>query len=207
MTHSPAWRAALAERYRRLATPWVLVPALVAVAVMAVLFQVTGRMVVSEGTTGVELQRAFTPERFAAAVRSFGDGVEAFKTSLIMLDFAFPLAYAAALGSLVALAGGAGPSHLTLWLFALPWAAAGLDWIENLTHLWLLVDVHNAADAVAAAYPAVPVAAASMAAMAKFALLLAASCGAVLLAARRRAWGMAAVGAVLFASFAVALGA
>ncbi len=50
-------------------------------------------------------------------------------------------------------------------------------------------------------------AAASLAAMVKFALLLAASGGAVLLAARRRAWGTAAVGAVLFASFAVALGA
>ncbi len=205
MTHSPAWRAALAERYRRLATPWVLVPALVAVVVMAVLFQVTGRMVVPGGTTGVELQKAFTPERFAAAVRGWGDGVEAFKTSLIMLDFAFPLAYAAALGSLVALAGR-GPGSLDLWLFALPWAAAGLDWIENLTHLWLLADVHNAADAAAAAYSAVPVAAASVAAMVKFALLLTASGGAVVLAVRRRAWGTAVVGAVLFASFAAALG-
>lgn len=207
MTHSPAWRLALAEQYRRLATPWVLVPALVAVVVMAVLFQVAGRMVVPGGTTGVELQKAFTPERFAAAVRGWGDGVEAFKTSLIMLDFAFPLAYATALSSLVALAGGTGPGRLALWLFALPWAAAGLDYIENLTHLWLLADVHNAADAAAAAYPAAPVAAASLAAMVKFALLLAASGGAVLLAVRRRAWGPAVVGAALLASFAVALAA
>lgn len=205
MTRSAACRAAVAERYRRLATLWVLVPALAGVVVIALLFQVTGRMVVAGGTTGIELQRAFTPDRFAAAVRGWGDGVEVFKTSLIMLDFAFPLAYAAALASLVAVAGGPGPTRVALGLFTLPWVAAALDWIENLLHLWLLADVHTAAEAAAAAYPALPVAGASLAAMVKFALLLAAAGGAVLLATRRRAWGAAATGALLAASFTAAL--
>ena len=109
----PGFTAFAAERYRRLATLWVLVPALVAMAAFVVLFQVTGRMVTDGGTTGVELQRAFTAERFGDAVAAWGDGVETFKTSLIMLDFAFPLVYAAGLGSLVALAGGPGPSRAT----------------------------------------------------------------------------------------------
>jgi hypothetical protein len=205
MTVPAASRDAIFAIYRRLATPWVLVSALVTVSVITVLFQITGRMVVDGGTTGIELQRAFTPDRFASVVRTWGDGVEAFKSSLIMLDFAFPLAYACALASLAALAGGPGPERPALALFALPWAAAALDWIENLLHLWLLADVHTAADAAAAAYPALLVAAASVAAMFKFALLLATASGAALLAVRRRSWSTAAVGAALLASFAAAL--
>lgn len=196
-----AFAAAVAERYRRLASLWVLVPALVAMTAFLVLFQVTGRMVADGGATGLELQRAFTPERFGAVVDAWGDGAEAFKTNLIMLDFAFPLIYAAGLGSLVALAGGPGPARAALWLFSLPWAAAGLDWVENLLHLWLLADVHTAADAAAAVFSAPVVLAASLAAMLKFALLLAAAAGAVVLAARRRCWWGAAAGAALFASF------
>ncbi|MFH1329144.1 MAG: hypothetical protein ABIJ48_00580 [Actinomycetota bacterium] len=197
----PALVAAVTERYRRLATLWVLVPALMAMVAFLVLFQVAGRMVAAGGATGLELQRAFTPERFGAVVGAWGDGVEAFKTSLILLDFAFPLIYAAGLGSLVALVGGPGPGRAARWLFVLPWVAAGLDWIENLLHLWLLTDVHTAADALSAAFPAPVVLAASLAAMLKFALLLAAAAGAVVLALRRRYWWGAAAGAALFASF------
>lgn|GEM_PF-2254933 len=192
--------AALGERYRRLGTLWVLLPALAATAAFVLLFQVTGRMVAEEGIDVLDLQKAFTPERFGTVVAAWGDGIEAFKSSLIMLDFAFPLLYAAALASLIAIAGGPAPKRAALVLFCLPWAAAGFDWVENLLHLWLLSDVHQAADA-AAAYPALPVAAASTAAMLKFALLLAASGGAVVLALRRRSWWAAATGAVLFASF------
>ncbi|MBN2114501.1 MAG: hypothetical protein JW785_10285 [Acidimicrobiia bacterium] len=193
--------AALRERYRRLGTLWVLLPALAAMAAFVLLFQVTGRMVADEGIDVLHLQKSFTPERFGAVVAAWGDGIEAFKWSLIMLDFAFPLLYAAALAGLIAVAGGPAPRRAALVLFCLPWAAAGFDWVENLLHLWLLADVHHAADAAAAAYPALPVAAASTAAMVKFALLFAASAGAVILALRRRSWWAAATGAALFASF------
>jgi hypothetical protein len=196
----PGFTAFAAERYRRLATLWVLVPALVAMAAFLVLFQVTGRMIAAGGNPFLDLERAFTAARFGATVGAWGDGVEAFKWSLITLDFAFPLLYAAGLGSLVALAGGPRTGRVALWLFALPWAAAGLDWIENLLHLWLLADVHTAADA-AAAYSTPVVLAASLAAMLKFALLLAAAAGGITLALRRRWWWGAAVGATLFASF------
>lgn len=200
-----AFTAVVAERYRRLGTLWVLIPALAAMAAFAVLFQVTGRMVVEGGTTGLELQRAFTPDRFATVVAVWGDGVEAFKTSLIMLDFAFPLLYAAGVAALVSLAGGPAPARTALWLFALPWAAAALDWGENLLHLWLLADVHTAAEAAAATYPAGPVFLASTAAMLKFALLLTATAGAAALAARRRRWWAAVVSTALFATFASVL--
>mgnify|MGYP001069872574 CR=1 FL=1 len=180
---------------------WVLVPSLAATAAFAFLFQVAGRMVAEGGATGLELQKAFTPDRFAAVVSAWGDGVEAFKSSLMMLDFAFPVLYAVALSSLVALAGGREPATALRWLFVLPWAAAALDWIENLLHLWLLSDVHTAADAAAATFPWAAVMGASLAAMAKFALLLAASAGAVVMAVRRRLWLAALIGAVLFASF------
>jgi len=119
----------------------------------------------------------------------------------MMLDFAFPLLYALTLASLVAVAAGPGPGRPALWLFAPPWAAAGLDWIENLLHLWLLADVHTAADTATAAYPAAAVLTASLAAMAKFALLLGVSAGAVALALRRHRWWVSLLGAALLASF------
>ena len=194
--------AALAERYRRLATPWVLVPALVAGVVFLVLFAVAGRSVAPGGTTGLELQKAFTPARFAEAVAGWGAGVEAFKANLMRLDFAFPLVYAAGLSSLVALsAGGPGPGSWRLWVFALPWAAAALDWGENLLHLWLLADVHTAADTAAATYPAFPVAVASAAAMGKFALLLVAAGVAGVAAVRARRYRLGLTAAALFAAF------
>lgn len=192
---------ALGERYRRLGTLWVVLPALAAMAAFVLLFQVTGRMVAQEGIDVLDLQKAFTPERFGAVVAAWGDGIEAFKLSLIMLDFAFPLLYAAALAGLIAIAGGPTPQRAALLLFCLPWAAAAFDWVENLIHLWLLADVHHAAAAAGTVYPALPVAAASTAAMLKFALLLVASGGAVTLALRRRSWWAATAGAVLFASF------
>jgi len=205
-TRCTRFAVALAERYRRLATLWVLVPALVATAAFLVLFAVAGRSVVAGGTTGIELQKAFTPSRFAEVLAGWGAGVEAFKVNLMMLDFAFPLVYAAGLSSLVALsAGGPGPGVWRLWVFALPWAAAALDWGENLLHLWLLADVHTAAEAAAATYPAFPVALASVAAMGKFALLLAAAGVAGVTAVRARRYWLGLAAAVLFAAFTSAI--
>jgi len=201
----PALGAAMAQRYRRVATLWVLFPALAAMAVFVVLFQVAGRMVTDGGASFIAVEKAFTPERFAAAVGGWGAGVEAFKWSLITLDFAFPLVYAAALGSLIALAGGEDPCRRTRGLFTFPWVAAGLDWLENLGQLWLLRDVHTAADAAGATYSAPLVAAASAAAMLKFTLLLTAAAGAVILGVRHRVRWAAVVGALLFAVFTLAL--
>jgi len=205
MARTRPFRAGINEGYRRSATLWVLIPALVVMLVFVVLFEVTGRMVEPGGADPLVLQKAFTAERFARAVAAWGDGVEQFKASLVMLDFAFPLLYAAGLASLVALAGGPSPGRLRLWLFALPWGAAALDWLENLSHLWLLADVHTAADAATVTYPGVLVFAASLAAMAKFALLLGAAAGAVGFALRRRCWWAVAVGLVLFAAFSPVL--
>jgi hypothetical protein len=193
--------AGLAERYRRFGTLWILVPALLAMGAFTILFQVAARSYGAGGMDVLHLQKAFTAARFGAVVKGWGGGVEAFKSSMMMLDFAFPLLYAAGLGALVALAGGPGAGRAALWLFALPWAAAALDWVENLLHLWLLADVHTAADAATAAFPAPLVLLASIAAMLKYAALLAAAAGAAALALRRRAWWAAVVGVVLFAAF------
>jgi hypothetical protein len=178
----------LARNYQRAATLWVLIPALMLTGVFAFLWAVAGRMVIPGGTTGVELQMAFTPSRFAAVVQGWGPGVETFKTTLMILDFAFPLAYATALSSLVVLIAGGPPAGARLWLFSLPWAAAACDWVENLLHLGLLANVHDGAAATAAAFPAVLVTAASAAATVKFALVLTGLLGAVVAAipSRRR---------------------
>jgi hypothetical protein len=199
------FRAGIIEAYRRTATLWVLIPALVLMAVFVVLFEVTGRMVAPGGADPLVLQKAFTAERFARAVGAWGDGVAQFKANLVTLDFAFPLVYAVGLASLVALAGGPSPGWFRLWLFAFPGAAAALDWVENLGHLWLLADVHTAADAAAATYPGPLVFTASLAAMAKFALLLGAAAGAVGYAVRRRRWWAAAVGLGLLGAFSPVL--
>jgi hypothetical protein len=176
----------LAGNYRRAATLWVLIPALVLTGVFFFLWGVAGRMVTPGGTTGVELQLAFTPSRFAAVVIGWGPGVEAFKTALMMLDFAFPLVYATAVSSLAALVAGGPPTGARLWLFSLPWAAAACDWVENLLHLGLLANVHDGAAAAAAAFPAALVAAASAAATLKFALILAGLLGPVAIRSRHR---------------------
>jgi len=118
----------------------------------------------------------------------------------------YPVLYAVALSSLFALAAGSQrPSRTELFFFALPWGAALLDWIENTLHLWLLADVHDAAGAAAADFSALMVMGASVAAMLKFAGILATAAAAAVWGFRRRRYLAGVLGVVLFAAFVPAL--
>lgn len=201
MQTDTVFEAGLRARYRSLRTLWALVPALLAVAVFAVLFEVAQRMAAPDGPAVIALQRSFTVVRFEAVIAAWGDGVAGFNLSTMILDFAFPLLYALGLSALVALAAGPRPGRGALAVFALPWAAALLDWLENTIHLWLLADVHTAADAAAASFPAPLVFLASVLAMLKFGALLTAAAAAAFWGMRSRRWWAAALAALLFAVF------
>jgi hypothetical protein len=196
----------LRGRMQRMGTLWVLVPVLVAMLFFVVFFDVSHRMVTSDGPTVAQLQRSFTVANFRDVVCDWGDGIDAFKRNLLTLDFVYPVLYAVALSSLFALANGLQrPTKTELFFFALPWGAALLDWIENTAHLWLLADVHDAAGAAAADFSAPMVMTASVAAMLKFAGILASAGAAAVWGFRRRRYLAAALGVVLFAAFVPAL--
>jgi Patatin-like phospholipase len=117
-----------------------------------------------------DLQLAFTAERFREVLSSWAN-LEAFKSSLWMIDFAFPLAYAALLAFGYAWSRGkAAPTRFDRSLFLAPFVAALFDWGENGLHLYLLRGVKSGADAVVAHFPEELVVAASTFAIVKFAL-------------------------------------
>jgi len=92
----------------------------------------------------VALQLAFSATRFREVLEQWGaPGMQAYRTSTLLVDSWFPIAYAALLSGLLARltarlgGGGSGPGFA---VFALPLLAAALDWIENVLHLSLLRD-------------------------------------------------------------------
>ena len=117
-----------------------------------------------EGTAGIiALQLAFTPEKFTLVLNSWGEqGVQTLVNTM-WLDFIFPLAYAVFFsGSLACFLREktAGKTNLIIFL---PFAAALLDYLENILHLVIVGSQP---------YKLVLVLPASLAALIKWVLLL-----------------------------------
>ncbi len=97
------------------------------------------------GTPGVvALQLAFSAEAFQSILNQWSAaGMRAYWMSTLYVDSWFPIMYASLLASLIALLThkpGKAVSKSHLLLFALPFVAMLLDWVENGLHLILLRD-------------------------------------------------------------------
>ncbi|MFZ5889425.1 MAG: hypothetical protein ACOYYF_18460, partial [Chloroflexota bacterium] len=93
-----------------------------------------------------DLQLAFTAEKFQAVLAAWGEqNVRAYINGM-WLDFLYPIAYALALSSWLAVLThrpDRPPARLTLSLFAAPFLAALLDYVENTLHLLMLAILHT----------------------------------------------------------------
>lgn len=131
----------------KLADRTVLRIALLLCVLAAAGFVVLGRGFPAGSPGVVDLQLAFTPDRFAGIVQQWGpSGVYAYLLSTRWIDSWFPFAYALLLSSLMSmLATRADGQCLRLGhaTIALPWLAMVLDWLENTLHLILLRDPAN----------------------------------------------------------------
>jgi len=125
----------------------------------------------------IDLQLSFTQAKFTGIVQAWVqhkgiEGIEALRTSIVNLDFIYPLVYALFLASLYALSGGRNQEVLSpaqKAMFALPFFAGLADWIENSIHLILLGRVQSPADLEM--LPAELILAASLFAAVKLALI------------------------------------
>lgn len=94
----------------------------------------------------LSLQFASSREEFVKIVESWGyGGVGLYKNSLL-IDYIYPWAYAGFLSGIIALQiiGYSGkPSVFQLLIFLFPWLAALLDWVENTTHWFLLLNIQQ----------------------------------------------------------------
>ena len=129
----------------------------------------------------VALQLAFNKETFASILRQWGPaGIRTYQTVTLWVDSWFPPAYALLLSSLIAVlavrASGR-TARLGRALFALPWLAMTLDWLENGLHLILLRNPANLSAAL--------VLIASLAAALKWGLIAASVAGLILLVVAR----------------------
>ncbi|GAB4504990.1 MAG: penicillin acylase family protein [Anaerolineales bacterium] len=92
-----------------------------------------------------DLQLAFTVERFQFVMAQWGAAaMQAYVTSM-WLDYLYPIAYTLALGGWLAVLtrrAGRAPSRPALVLFAAPFLAALLDYVENSLHLLMLAVLH-----------------------------------------------------------------
>ncbi|HVR69543.1 MAG TPA: hypothetical protein VMT87_01750 [Vicinamibacteria bacterium] len=127
------------------------------------------------GPDVVDLQLAFTAGTFQQILEiwtaTHPEGIAWFRSSVIVLDLAFPLAYAAFLSRLytwVVETGGGEPLKVGV---AAPLIAAGLDLLENVLLLRLVRGLDGAADLAAATFPPPLVFAMSTFAALKLALL------------------------------------
>ena len=132
--------------------------------------------------TVVDLQLAFTPDRFRETLRqwseAYGNAIETFKLELIVLDYVFPLVYATMLGFGFAWARDSrSPTRWETVFFAMPFAAGLFDWLENSLHLRLLANMHRAADVEVAEFAPALVLGASAFAVAKIVLLVLSALG------------------------------
>ncbi|MFZ5883786.1 MAG: penicillin acylase family protein [Chloroflexota bacterium] len=93
-----------------------------------------------------DLQLAFTAEKFQSVLAAWGEPNVRDYVSGMWLDFLYPLAYALALSSWLAVLTHRPdhpPARLTLTLFSAPFLAALLDYIENSLHLLMLTVLHE----------------------------------------------------------------
>src|SRR5262249_34625042 len=150
---------------------------LLVTALFLVAFACAERTFLARGGPEVrDLELSFTPGAFQQILLAWGaahpEGVGAFKRTLVLLDFAFPVAYAARLAGLcrwVVTTGGGEP--LRAGRIA-PWIAAAFDWLENLLLLALLWGVHDKDGIRTAQFSSGLVGLMSVAAALKFASLL-----------------------------------
>lgn len=181
------------ERARGALSPWWLAVVATAVAVgfTAVVMPSLARGYHPPGTPDIiALEFAWRGARFREILLQWAGplpgAIPALKTMLFPWDYLYPVAYSLALASThAALRRGASPDRRDRAMVVIPGAAGLCDWVENGMHLWALRGVSAPADVQAATFPDLPVALASVAAGAKFALL-AVALAAVLLAAAGR---------------------
>ncbi len=125
----------------RSALIWTLLAAMLSITLIQIM-----RAVPPSAPSIVNLQLAFTQRRMEAVLDAWGvQGRQAYLLSL-MLDFFYPIAYACAIAAWIALLTdipGHRPSRSALLLFSLPFVAAGLDYVENSLHLWMLGVTHQ----------------------------------------------------------------
>jgi hypothetical protein len=118
-----------------------------ATAIIAVVFAVHDRPMGANGIVAFEL--AFTPDQARLLFAVWGaDGIRAAREAL-WIDFLFMPAYALWLGGMALALRRAAPTpwaaRLGRWAAALPFAAWGLDFIENVALLGVLRDTNHPA--------------------------------------------------------------
>lgn len=100
------------------------------------------------GPSVLDLELSFTGGTFRQILLIWGskyaEGVGWFRTSVVVLDFLFPLAYALFLSALYAWVVTTGGGRRLRIGQLLPWFAAALDWVENAFLLLLLRGLHDA---------------------------------------------------------------
>lgn len=137
-----------------------------AVIVFFIVFGLVGAEI-PDGAPGViDLQLAFSADRFSEITAQWGPDVVATFRARLWIDYLFPPVYALALASAVAwftARGKDSPPYLVLALFVLPFVAMLADWIENTAHYIALDDPANP--------PGALVLIASVAAVIKWALI------------------------------------
>jgi hypothetical protein len=121
----------------------------------------------------IDLQLCASPLCFQDIIvrwnKSVAGGVEIYKLSIILLDFIYPLVYSTMLAlAYAAVRGNRFPFHFDRVAFTFPFGAAIFDYIENALHLFLLKDVRNLEQALAAGYPALLVEASFTCSVLKF---------------------------------------
>jgi hypothetical protein len=131
--------------YRRLASPRL---ALSFTALAGLFFWLLSRGLASlpPGAPSIfALQLAFTAEKFQSVLAAWGEtNVRAYVNGM-WLDYLYPPAYALALSGWLAVLtrrADAAPSRPVLTLFAAPFLAALLDYVENTLHLLMLSVLH-----------------------------------------------------------------
>ena len=155
----------LTRLYNRLASPRL---ALLFTALAGFLFWLLTRSLGSlpPGAPSIlDLQLAFTAARFQSVMAQWGEAAMQAYVQGMWLDYLYPLAYALALAAWIAALthrSAQPPARWQLTLFALPFLAAALDYVENTTHLLMLSVLHST--------PAALVLLASLAAAAKWTL-------------------------------------
>jgi len=104
------------------------------------------------GAPGIfDLQLAFTPERFQFVMEQWGEAAMQNYVTGMWMDYIYPVAYAMALGSLLAWLTSRPNLPTARWhlfLFCLPFIAGGLDWVENSLHLLMLAVLHSTPSAL-----------------------------------------------------------
>lgn len=151
--------------YHRLASPRL---ALLFTALAGLLFWLLSRGLANlpPGAPNIfDLQLAFSAEKFQSVLAAWGETNVRAYVSGMWLDYLYPIAYALALSSWLAVLArqtGRPPSRSILTLFWFPFLTALLDYVENSLHLLMLAVLHT--------FPPAPVFLASLAAAIKWTL-------------------------------------